>query len=162
MTSIDLHDLVRTLEGRGVTLEPKPDGGVRLNAPRPLEPELLEAIKANKAALLEMLPPQNPSRTTIATKDKQSQPATILGNPKVQVAALEPLPLELRALVLSASSGVLPKGAVSLGTGLTLDLERYVLGFAAQYLTGDQAHALRELHECQTVWQVLTRKAVNA
>ena len=144
MTSIDLHNLVRTLEGRGVTLEPKPDGGVRLNAPRPLEPELLEAIRANKAALLELLTTPRPAQTPTSA------------------AMLEPLPLELRALLRAASSGVLPKGAVSLRTGLTLDLERYVLGFAAQYLTGDQLHALRELHECQAAWQVLTRKVVNA
>ena len=144
MTSINLDSLVRTLEGRGVTLEPKPDGGVRLNAPRPLEPELLEAIRANKAALLELLTPPRPVQTPTSA------------------AMPEPLPLELRALLRAASSGVLPKGAVSLRTGLTLDLERYVLGFAAQYLTGDQLHALRELHECQAAWQVLTRKVVNA
>ena len=107
-------------------------------------PELLEAIRANKAALLELLTTPRPAQTPTSA------------------AMLEPLPLELRALLRAASSGVLPKGAVSLRTGLTLDLERYVLGFAAQYLTGDQLHALRELHECQAAWQVLTRKVVNA
>ena len=71
MTSIDLHALVRTLEGRGVTLEPKPDGGVRLNAPRPLEPELLEAIRANKAALLELLTKPRPPQTLVVISSIQ-------------------------------------------------------------------------------------------
>ena len=105
-------------------------------------PDLLEAVRANKVALLEMLAAPLPAPTSVAT--------------------LEPLPLELRALVRAASSGTLPKGAVSLGTGLTLDLERYVLGFAAQYLTGDQAHAILELRDCSRAWRVMTRKAVSA
>ena len=58
-------------------------------------PELLEAVRANKVALLEMLAAPLPAPTSVAT--------------------LEPLPLELRALVRAASSGTLPKGAVSLG-----------------------------------------------
>lgn len=144
MTLIDLHALVQTLKGRGVTLEPKPDGGVRLNAPRPLEPELLEAIRANKAALLEMLSKPRPAQTPTSAPP------------------LEPLPLELRALVRAAGSGTLPKGAVTLETGITYDLERYVLGFTAQYLTGDQSHAILELRACSRAWQGMTRRAVSA
>jgi hypothetical protein len=71
------------------------------------------------------------------------------------------LPLELHALVRAASAGTLPKGPVNLETGLTHDLERFVLGFAAQYLTGDQAHAQRELHAALLAWQA-HRKAVRA
>ena len=78
------------------------------------------------------------------------------------VATLQPLPLELCALVRAAGAGTLPKGAVSLETGFTVDLERYVLGFAAQYLIGDQAHEILELRACLRAWQVLTRKVISA
>ncbi len=62
----------------------------------------------------------------------------------------------------AAGAGTLPKGAVSLEGGITYDLERYVLAFAAQYLTGDQTHALLELRNCLRAWQVITRKAISA
>ena len=80
----------------------------------------------------------------------------------ISASSLEPLPLELLAIVRAASSGVLPKGAVNLETGITLDLERYVLGFAAQYVTGDQSHAILELRACLRAWQTMTRKAISA
>jgi hypothetical protein len=68
-------------------------------------------------------------------------------------AQLESLPLELQALIRAAGAGTLPKGAVTLEGGITYDLERYVLGFAAQYLTGDQVHALRNLRAALLAWQ---------
>jgi hypothetical protein len=58
---IDLQTLQILLEARGITLEPKPDGKLKINAQTTLEPELLEAIKTHKSKLLEKLPkPQNP------------------------------------------------------------------------------------------------------
>ncbi len=137
MTSNDLMALVQLLERRGVKFEAKPDGGIRVKSPTPLEPELLEQVRLNKTQILELL-------------SQPVRPAPPL--PLANITPLEPLPLDLHALVRAASSGVLPKGAVNLGTGFTVDLERYVLGFAAQYLTGDQSHALENLRAALGAW----------
>ena len=56
--TFDLDALEILLEVRGVSLGVKPDGGLKVSAPSPLEPELLEIIKAHKLALLEKLTTQ--------------------------------------------------------------------------------------------------------
>ncbi len=115
----------------------------------------LELLTRTPKKELRVAPDQ--PRTAASLTTAANSPAQTPTN----TAALEPLPLELRALVRGSSSGVLPKGAVSLGTGFTPDLERYVLGFAAQYLTGDQTHALENLREACHAWQA-RGKAVSA
>ena len=91
MTLIDVPSLVQTLKSRGVTFERKPEGGVRVHSPHPLEPELLEAVKTYKLEILESLEkgfsPLNKTRT------------------------LERLPWELERLVSAASNGVLPSNS---------------------------------------------------
>jgi hypothetical protein len=88
-------------------------------------PELLETLKANRDVLMGFLEGQ------ITLRSNQT---------------LEPLPQDLHALVRAASSGVLPKDSMKLETGLTTDFERFVLGYAAQILTGDRQHALGSLY----------------
>ena len=133
MTLIDVPSLVQTLKSRGVTFERKPEGGVRVHSPHPLEPELLEAVKTYKLEILESLEkgfsPLNKTRT------------------------LERLPWELERLVSAASNGVLPSGTFKLESGLTPDLERFVSGWACSYLTGDTAHGLSRLWEAHTAWK---------
>ncbi len=104
--------------------------------------------------------PDNETRVE-ADQPRPAQTPPRLAAP-TNAAPLEPLPHELRALVRAAGAGTLPKGAVNLETGFTVDLERYVLGFAAQYLTGDQSHAILELRACLRAWRILTRKAISA
>ena len=131
------------------------------------EKNTLESNRDQTSAPLE-LHTRAPKKEMPTTGDQPRPAASLppLANWPAQTptgaATLEPLPLELRAIVRAAGAGTLPKGAVSLETGFTVDLERYVLGFAAQYLTGDQTHALLELHACSRAWQVLTRRTVNA
>ena len=73
MTLIDVETLVLTLKSRGVTLERKPEGGVRVHSPQPLEPELLEAVKAHKLEILALL---SSSSTSISAWDKALESAT--------------------------------------------------------------------------------------
>jgi hypothetical protein len=95
-------------------------------------PELLETLKANLDMLMGFLEGQNTSKT---------------------VQTLEALPQDLHALVRAASSGVLTKGTAKLETGLVTDLERYVMAYACQILTGDRQHALENLYAALRFWQ---------
>jgi hypothetical protein len=95
-------------------------------------PDVLETLKANREMLMGFLEAQNTSQA---------------------VQTLELLPQDLHALVRAASSGVLPHGTAKLETGITPDFERFVLGYAAQILTGDRQHALENLYVALRFWQ---------
>ncbi len=95
-------------------------------------PELLETLKANRDVLMGFLEGQNTPRSN---------------------QTLEALPQDLHALVRAASSGVLPQGAAKLEIGISTDFERFVLGYAAQILTGDRQHALENLYVALRFWQ---------
>ena len=134
MTLIDVSSLVQTLKSRGVTLERKPEGGVRVHSPHPLEPELLEAVKTYKLEILESL-------------EKGFSP---LNKPRM----LERLPWELERLVSAASNGVLPSGSFTLESGIVPDLERYVFAWTCAYVLGDIVHAVSRLWEAHRAWKL--------
>ena len=133
MTLIDVQTLVQTLKARGVTLERKPEGGVRVHSPQPLEPELLEAVKTYKLEILESL----------------EKGLSLLNKTRT----LERLPWELERLVSAASNGVLPSGSFTLESGIVPDLERYVLAWTCAYVLGDTVHAGSRLWEAHRVWK---------
>lgn len=63
------------------------------------------------------------------------------------------LPWQLERLVSAAHSDQLPKGTVTLPAGFIPDLNRYTLGWAAAYLTGDRTEALSRLWQARRAWQ---------
>lgn len=63
------------------------------------------------------------------------------------------LPWQLERLVSAAACNQLPQGTVELASGLVPDLNRYTLGCAAAYLTGDRTDALSRLWQVRYVWQ---------
>jgi hypothetical protein len=127
MTSSNVQHLAQTLKTLGVRLERKPEGGVRVHSPHPLEPELLEAVKTHKLEILAAL----------------EQPKT---------RTLEKLPFELERLIAAASNGALPSGSFTLESGIVPDLERYVLAWCAGYVLGESKQALSRLWEVHKVW----------
>ncbi|WP_420597023.1 hypothetical protein [Deinococcus sp.] len=62
----------------------------------------------------------------------------------------DPLPPHLAALMDAAHAGQLPRGAVSLASGLVTDLEGYVLAWADCW-PRDRVHVLRRLEEAHAV-----------
>jgi hypothetical protein len=94
---------------------------------------------------------QQPQPSTTPTS--QPQNVTLPLQPIQSTKTLEALPQDLHALVRAASSGVLPKGTAKLETGLVTDLERYVMAYACQILTGDRQHALENLYAARRFWQ---------
>ena len=137
---------------------PAPPFGT-FDQPEAAQLQKINALESNRDPVSAPLEPRTPAhlKKMQAAPDQPRPAQTLTG-----AATLEPLPLELRAIVRAAGAGTLPKGEVNLETGFTVDLERYVLGFAAQYLTGDQTHAILELRACSRAWQTMTRKAVSA
>ena len=127
MISKNVERLAQTLKSRGVTLERKPEGGVRVHSPHPLEPELLEAVKTYKLEIL-----------------------AALEQPKPRI--LEKLPFELERLVSAAANDVLPSGSFKLESGMIPDFRLYVLAWCAAYLLGDSKQALSRLWEASNVW----------
>jgi hypothetical protein len=93
----DLPSLEILLESRGISLGVKPDGGLKVSAPVPLEPELLEIIKAHKLAILEKLQPK-PKPTE---QPKLPLYLTAEFRPK-------PLPLYIEKFARAARTGKLP------------------------------------------------------
>jgi hypothetical protein len=95
-------------------------------------PELLEQLRQQKERLigyLEAHTPDTPARVPTAS------------------AVL------LERVIGAASNGSLPSGAVQLEHGLVPDLERYVLGWAAAYLTGATSEAAKRLWDVWRTWQ---------
>ena len=67
--------------------------------------------------------------------------------------AVPRLPWELERVISAATNGSLPGGAVKLEQGLVPDLERYVLAWAAAYLTGATDDATVRLWDVWRTWQ---------
>lgn len=99
----DLPALEVLLESRGISLGVKPDGGLKVSAPTPLEPELLEIIKAHKLAILEKLQP--------SPKPAEQQPLPLYLNPEFRP---KPLPLHLEKFARAARTDKLPSSLADL------------------------------------------------
>ncbi len=102
----DLATLEVLLESRGVSLGVKSDGGLKVSAPAPLEPELLEIIKAHKLALLEKLKPikQQPAQQTLPlylTPEFRPKPLPLHLEKFARAARTDKLPSSLADLVVS-------------------------------------------------------------
>ena len=63
------------------------------------------------------------------------------------------LPWQLERLIRAACSDQLPKGTMTLESGLVTDSNRYTLAWAASYLTGDRNEAVSKLWQMHRVWQ---------
>ena len=63
------------------------------------------------------------------------------------------LPWQLERLISAACADVLPKGTVTLSSGLVTDLGRYVLVWGCSYIIGDRTEAARRLWEAYRAWQ---------
>lgn len=122
------YELRRLLAAQGVTLAVTPEGKLRYDAPTGLTPEVVDAMKTHRAELLKMV----------------QQEAADLGT-------VPRLPADLAAMVRAASTGHLQTGA-ALASGRVPDLGEFVLAWAAAYLTGDHAHALKRLQEARAAW----------
>ena len=117
-----LGELRHLLTRQGVSLSITPEGKLKYEAPQGLTPEVVDAMKAHRAALL-----------------AQVQEEASLGT-------LPKLPSTLALMVRAASNGSIHGGA-ALASGRVNDLGEYVLAWAAAYLTGDHRHALERLRE---------------
>ena len=88
------------------------------------------------------------SRKVDDRTDESLEPATLL-SPDI----VPRLPWKLERLVSAAACNQLPQGTIKLPSGLVPDLNRYTLGWAAAYLTGDRQEALSRLWQVRRVWQ---------
>ena len=96
---------------------------LKLRASAPLPAHLLEAAKAHKAELIALL-------------------------------SVPRLPWQLERLVSAAASDLLPAGgAIWLRHGIVMDINRYVLGWAAAYLVSNQGESLERLWEVYHAWE---------
>jgi hypothetical protein len=126
---IDLQTLQILLEARGITLEPKPDGKLKINAQTTLEPELLEAIKTHKSELLERLPkPHQPTAAQLP-----------LPLPESSGFRPKPLPLHLEKFARAARAGSLPPHLA--------DLVVQHVGWWFVFANESELEALERLHK---------------
>jgi hypothetical protein len=116
--------LVMVLRQKGITLEPK----LRFTSQEPLTRETLELMRAHRDELLTHV---------------------------VMMSSVPRLPWQLERLISAASNGSLPKReATELEPGqFVMDLNQYVLAWAAAYLTGDREEALAQMWKAHRAWQ---------
>jgi hypothetical protein len=128
-----LHQLARL----GVMVRPTDDGYLDLEPEENVTPEVLETVKAHKSELLEHL-------------TAKSEPQT-----------LERLPWQLETMIRTAANAALPAGTITLESGLTPDLNRYVLSWAVSYLLGAAPDAHERLWIARRAWEPFLIRELN-
>jgi hypothetical protein len=66
---------------------------------------------------------------------------------------IQSLPRHLEPLVRAASTGVLPRGAMHLESGIAPDFQEHVTAWALAYLLGDRQHVLERLTQASRAWE---------
>ncbi|WP_293909875.1 hypothetical protein [Deinococcus sp.] len=140
-------ELLTVLEARGVKLSIQAGQLTSRGPVGAITPDLGEQIKAQKAALLEVL-------SLPLTGDMLPPlPWEDVPGPLRLTAPLpspDPLPEHLAVMVDTAKTGTLSRGTITLASGLVPDLGVYVLAWAECW-PGDRVHILRRLEEAYAV-----------
>lgn len=125
-----MKKLMRELAMLHVTLSVTPQGKLKYEAPCPVPTRLVQLMAKNKKALILELKNQR-SHTSI----KEVTPP--------------PIPAHLALIVTAAEQNKLPRGVLALPRGFVVDVNVYVLAWAAVW-PADSVHVLSRLEEVAT------------
>ena len=111
---------------------------------KPLEPDGQKGQKPENTPFDPFVQPQEGVLVNFYSEANTPSPAA---------RAVPRLSWELERLISAASNGSLPTGMQRLENGIVADFERYVLSWAAAYLTGATNDATTRLWEAWRTWQ---------